>query len=201
MDAKGKKGGKAPTTSFNDNAEAEDGTPLPRVYVGKQEAGKELLSFRRQWSTQQLAVKSQVQAEEEAKANRENVDTESKEVDETKKDEVQNEDETEQKETGNNVEGDDVISKLDNSRDMTIPVNQAPTVNIDEPEGPEYDPLMCSAFRLVAQYARSLSLSSLGGDTVAVPYLWNSIYPQLPNGTPCYNAAGKYCVKLFVGKS
>ena len=29
-------------------------------------------------------------------------------------------------------------------------------------------------------------------------YLWRAIYPKLPNGKPCYNPSGKYCVKLYL---
>ena len=62
-----------------------------------------------------------------------------------------------------------------------------------EDYSPDADPLMCAAFQLISRFAPTV-LSRAG-----CPYLWRAIYPQLPNGGPCYNAAGKYCVKAFVG--
>jgi len=29
-------------------------------------------------------------------------------------------------------------------------------------------------------------------------FLWRAIHPQLPNGKPVYNPAGKYCVRLYL---
>jgi hypothetical protein len=139
---------------FTDASISEDGHLIPRVYIGHQSSCGELLTFRRQWSLQQIAVKAQVEAENEAKSLEKNEE-----------------------------------------KDLHM---RSPVINIIEPEGAEYDPLMCASFRLVGQYAKSFS-SSLGKTADAFPYLWQAIYPQLPNGTPCYNPAGKYAVKLFVG--
>lgn len=189
-DTKGKKGKAA--AGFNDSGLTEDGLPLPRVHIENQDIDG--LKFRRQWSLQQAAVKAQLQEEEEGAAGN--------------------------KESGESVApggADSVVADedhLDQSVDMTLNIpSTAPAVNLNEPEGPEFDPLMCSAFRLVAQFGRSFSnsgkipLNKSQGDGTegalekgGIPFLWNAIYPQLPCGTPCYNPAGKYCVKLFVGE-
>ena len=64
--------------------------------------------------------------------------------------------------------------------------------NLDSQFLREVDPLMCSCFELIRRYSATL-LSNAD-----CPYLWRAIHPQLPDGRPCYNPAGKYCVKLFV---
>jgi hypothetical protein len=56
----------------------------------------------------------------------------------------------------------------------------------------EVDPLMCATFELVRRYSATLLSNP------ECPYLWRAIHPQLPDGRPCYNPAGRYCVKLFV---
>jgi hypothetical protein len=69
--------------------------------------------------------------------------------------------------------------------------------------GPEIDHLMSSVFYIIDRYAPSIisttSSSDSGRDTKTFPFLWNAIYPQTAAGVPCYNPAGKYCVKLFLG--
>ena len=77
----------------------------------------------------------------------------------------------------------------------------------DAPNGPERDPCMCAAFRIVSRFAPSV-LQSLEPSAASTPidassgmqYLWRSIYPRLPSGRPCYNPAGKYCVRLFLAR-
>jgi len=59
---------------------------------------------------------------------------------------------------------------------------------------PERDPLMCAAFRLVAQYAPGV----LKTQKDSFPFLWQAIYPKGPADKPIFNSSGKYCVKLFV---
>jgi hypothetical protein len=193
-----KKGGKdaGAEMELNDNSVTEEGQPLPRVHVGREAAGKALLSFRRHWTLQQVAVRAQQQAEEEAAAQRQ-----------ASSEEAGGSQEGADGSGGNKGSGDTVGGETTTTtghRDSTVmPLSLplAPSINITEPEGPELDPLMCAAFRLVGQYAKSFGAGSLSESTGAVPYLWGAIYPQLPNGTPCYNPAGKYCVKLFVGES
>lgn len=197
--AAGKKKGKdSGSVEFNDNSATEDGQPLPRVFITQPTVtGKDVLSFRRRWSLQQVAVKAQLQAEEEARA------TAQSEVEQsvTSTDEQV---ESGSKKENTTINGGDTIGEGEvlvgrmNSTDITLDLT--PAVDITEPAGAEYDPLMCAAFRLVAQYAKPFSTEPLGETAEAVPFLWKGIYPQLPSGTPCYNPAGKYCVKMFVGK-
>jgi hypothetical protein len=195
--AAGKKKGKdSGSVEFNDNSATEDGQPLPRVFISQPTVtGKDVLSFRRRWSLQQVAVKAQLQAEEEARA------TAQSEVEQsvTSTDEQV---ESGSKKENTTINGGDTIGEGEvgrmNSTDITLDLT--PAVDITEPAGAEYDPLMCAAFRLVAQYAKPFSTEPLGETAEAVPFLWKGIYPQLPSGTPCYNPAGKYCVKMFVGK-
>ena len=219
VDSKGKKGAKTTAAGspggFNDDAVTEEGVPLPRVHVSRQEAGKDLLRFRRQWTLQQVAVQAQLQAEDEAKAQA-LLDTEQNATHEENSEEEKKD--TESTVIGNDNNNDIVATVTD----MTLNI-PPPVVDITEPAGPEGDPLMCAAFRLVAQYARSFSSPSPTvqegegegkekenesangkekekGGAGPVPFLWGAIYPQLPDGTPCYNPAGKYCVKMFVGE-
>jgi hypothetical protein len=199
VETKGKKAAKPVVIEFNDNKVNEEGHALPRVYVGKQSsAGKDVLTFRRQWTLQQVAVKDQMKAEQEAKAlsnddNTNNGDNVDKDTDATT---------TGATGTGTDTGGgaSNGIGGVGESKTAGEVVLEEllPAVNITDPEGPEYDPLMCAAYRLVGQYAKLFSQPV--GSTEAVPFLWKAIYPQLPSGAPCYNPAGKYCVKLFVGE-
>lgn len=66
-------------------------------------------------------------------------------------------------------------------------------VYAESPIGPEIDHLVCDAFRLVSRFATQQQLQGSEQE-----FLWQSIYPKLPNGRPCYNPAGKYIVKLFL---
>lgn len=56
----------------------------------------------------------------------------------------------------------------------------------------EIDPLMCATFELVQRFSATLAANA------ECPFLWRAIYPQLPDGRPCFNPAGRYCVKLFL---
>jgi len=80
-------------------------------------------------------------------------------------------------------------------------------VTTEAPAGPEVDVCMCSVFRLVSRYAPAVMTAAAGEAAATVDegaagnmhYLWRSVYPKLPSGRPCYNPAGKYCVRLFLG--
>ena len=90
-------------------------------------------------------------------------------------------------------------------------------VEAEGPQGGYIDPYMCHAYLLLQQYvplivrqAQANMATSPGqaveevhedNDTRKVldeNYLWRAIYPKLPNGKPCYNPSGKYCVKLYL---
>ena len=62
----------------------------------------------------------------------------------------------------------------------------------EAPSGPFKDPLMCKAFEITQSLYASNEKEGMGH------YLWNSIWPKLPSGRPCYNPRGKYCVKLYL---
>ena len=62
------------------------------------------------------------------------------------------------------------------------------------------DHIMVTVFEFVKRFGTPFFTSKdspliEGGDNME--YLWRSIYPKLSNGKPCYNAAGRYCVRLF----
>ena len=65
------------------------------------------------------------------------------------------------------------------------------------PTGEEVDHLICSAFRKVKGFAPAIIVSH-SDDSLNSNYLWRGIYPKLKSGKPCYNPAGKYCVRLFL---
>jgi hypothetical protein len=60
------------------------------------------------------------------------------------------------------------------------------------------DPLMCAVFTLIDRFAPAIVSKCAETDSNSFPFLWNAVYPQSPSGVPCYNPAGKYCVKLFI---
>jgi hypothetical protein len=61
----------------------------------------------------------------------------------------------------------------------------------------EVDHYLCCALRCVNQFAPAIIVSQ-EQEELRDNYLWRAIYPKLPNGKPCYNPAGKYCVRLFL---
>jgi hypothetical protein len=75
---------------------------------------------------------------------------------------------------------------------VTTPAAGEPPAAEVEEWGSEIDYLMTGTFRLIARYFQSTH------NATNAPFLWRSIYPQLPNGKPVLNKTGKYCVKLFV---
>lgn len=70
----------------------------------------------------------------------------------------------------------------------------APPPPLPSPRGPVRDEVMAQAFACVAQLAPLLARGD-GGD--GAPFLWESIWPQQPNGRPAYNPRGVYVVKLW----
>jgi len=78
---------------------------------------------------------------------------------------------------------------------------KANDVGDEAPRGGLVDPLLVSAFDIVARMGPGV----VGGKDEAAPeegmqYLWRSIYPKLPDSNrPCYNPAGKYYVRLYLG--
>eukprot|EP01035_Chromulina_nebulosa_P033015 gene33015-44172_t len=65
------------------------------------------------------------------------------------------------------------------------------------PTGEEVDHFICSAFRKVKRFAPAIVISH-SDESLNNNYLWRGIYPKLKSGKPCYNPAGKYCVRLFL---
>jgi hypothetical protein len=71
------------------------------------------------------------------------------------------------------------------------------------------DPLVVAALEIIARVGPTLASlpqsASITGDGARAPkcgmqYLWRSIYPKLPGSErPCYNPAGKYGVRLYLG--
>lgn len=74
------------------------------------------------------------------------------------------------------------------------------------------DSAMCSVFEFIAQFAptlykqNDLSTKASVSNTKSIQtinsnlfenYLWRLIYPKIDSGKPCYNASGKYAVKIF----
>lgn len=75
------------------------------------------------------------------------------------------------------------------------------------PAGPEIDPHMCAALRLVVRFAPQVLSAAAAGKpealdntsaTGSMQYLWRAIYPKLASGRPIYNPASKYLVRLFL---
>eukprot|EP01041_Mallomonas_annulata_P000153 gene153-257_t len=74
------------------------------------------------------------------------------------------------------------------------------------------DPLICAAFNLVSRFGpgilesfRDIAAATIGGGGGVMadppfPYLWRAIYPKCRGSErPCFNPAGKYCVRLYLG--
>jgi len=78
---------------------------------------------------------------------------------------------------------------------------KANDVGDEAPRGGVVDALMTAAFDIVSRMGPQV----MAGKDEAAPadgmqYLWRSIYPKLPNSNrPCYNPAGKYFVRLYLG--
>jgi len=69
----------------------------------------------------------------------------------------------------------------------------APPPPAPSPSGPYRDELMTAVFECVAQMEPMLR----GNGDQATPFLWEGIWPQAPNGRPCFNPSGVYVVKLW----
>ena len=169
-ESKGKKNAKT-APELSDRVLDDDGNKLPRVFTGAAYDGERDLKFRCQWTAQQIAVKAQLEAEQQVQQS-----LNSDEKDEQKDD----------------VDNDNLNSKDEEK----VP---SPTIDVLDPKGQEYDSLVCAAFRIVARFSTPQN-SDGDAHADAFPFLWKSIYPQLPDGTPCFNPSGKYCVKMFVGE-
>ena len=92
----------------------------------------------------------------------------------------------------NNENNDIIIEKVDYKKLYEDTLAER-NVYSEIPCGPEIDPILCDAFRIVSRFATQQQSQSDEQE-----FLWRSIYPKLPNGRPCYNPAGKYVVKLFL---
>ena len=94
------------------------------------------------------------------------------------------------------------------------------TCAADGPSSTEVDPFICGAYRIIQRFVPTIlkaHISCLAVVSEAVSgaekgieeerhilddtYLWRAIYPKLPTGKPCYNPAGKYCVRLYLAGS
>lgn len=87
--------------------------------------------------------------------------------------------------------GDKVDDSEKASADSSAPVLE------HSPVGAEIDCYICCALRSVKRFAPAI-IESLGDESFSNNYLWRAIYPKLPSGKPCFNPAGKYCVRLFL---
>jgi hypothetical protein len=197
-------------SSLEDAVTSEDGSPLPRVFIGTDPmAGSEqflshdlVSSFQRMWTSDQLERKK---AMEEAylaslptpqaaapvvveppptsrppPSSRESIRPASKES---------------KKQIPTRAVS--PAMKKAEEEHAAAPVVPPPPTFPELPSGDEIDPFVCHAFRLIARFHPSLCDAHGSGTTP--PFLWRAVYPQLPTGRPCYNKSGKYCVKLFVG--
>eukprot|EP01034_Spumella_vulgaris_P022642 gene22642-28782_t len=84
-------------------------------------------------------------------------------------------------------------------------------MDTESPKGAHIDPYIAAAFNTVLRFSgpiienpQPLAGGSNDQSVASVSdlqnnFLWRAIYPQLPNGKPYYNSAGKYAVKLFLG--
>lgn len=201
-DADGDKKAKKPPKdfAFDDAAFGEDGSALPRIYIGTdptegshQFLSNELhISFQKKWGLDQLQRKaghenhaSDVHADPPHSASGHRPSTGS----------GKDGHRPNSKEVKKNVPSRG--AKKEGGEEVIAPPHSADDTHefSEEPNGDEIDGLVCHVFRLIARFYPSLVDSRAG----APPFLWRAIYPQLPSGKPCYNKAGKYCVKVFVG--
>jgi hypothetical protein len=207
-----KKGSKKAVKEFSleDAVTSEDGSPLPRVFIGTDstESSEQFLShelvclFQKHWTSEQLERKK---ALEEAylatlptpipvvveppppSASGSRHPPSSKESSRPAS-----------KDSKKQVPTRAISPALRKAEEEQAPSVPPPPVFTELPAGDEIDPLVCHAFRLIARFHSSL-FNAPGGGAPAPPFLWRAVFPQLPSGRPCLNKSGKYCVKLFVG--
>mmetsp|Transcript_20842 Transcript_20842/g.29973 ORF Transcript_20842/g.29973 Transcript_20842/m.29973 type:complete len:1324 (+) Transcript_20842:101-4072(+) len=170
---------KAVDIPLEDNAVDEEGRLLPRVYIGSESAAsdptsQEYLSYSIETTFRCMISKNVVENHEPSPTS----------------DEVHNEPPEGECSTGTPVEA-DARNEEENNIEESPEESTEPIIQ----ENAEFDPLMCAAFRLVAQYFQSSLTNSADSDA---PFLWRAIYPQNAAGKPCWNKSGKYCVKLFL---
>lgn len=198
-DLESEKKGKKPTKdfAFDDAAVAEDGSPVPRVYIGSDptegstqfQSNELYTTFQKRWTLDQLHRKaiSEIHVTDhhptETSGHRPSISA-GKDGNRP----VSRDAKKHPPSRGAKKEGEDATIP-------TLSPEHIPPAFAEEPHGDEIDPFMCHVFRLIARFHPSLVDS--GGNTP--PFLWRAIYPQLPSGKPCYNKVGKYCVKVFVG--
>lgn len=87
-------------------------------------------------------------------------------------------------------------SNLPSSYDMAVVEARrqgAPPPPAPSPSGPYRDEVMTAVFECVAQMEPLLR----GNGDQDTPFLWEGIWPQAPNGRPCFNPNGVYVVKLW----
>ncbi len=101
---------------------------------------------------------------------------------------------------------DDLAKKAAALQDSYAEAMESNDVHKEEPAGGLVDPLMVTALQLIGRFGRAIVQSSKcegsseEGAPFGMQYLWRSIYPKLPGSNrPCYNPAGKYGVRLFLG--
>jgi hypothetical protein len=102
---------------------------------------------------------------------------------------------------------DDLTKKVNALEESYANALKAADVSKEEAKGGVVDPLMVSAFQLIARFGPAIVASSNSEAPVTeenpilgMQYLWRNIYPKLPDSTrPCYNPAGKYGVRLYIG--
>ena len=66
------------------------------------------------------------------------------------------------------------------------------TREVQEASAPVIDPFICQAFEITRSFYVCNEKENIN------LFLWNSIWPKLPSGRPCYNPAGKYYVRLYL---
>lgn len=190
-----KKGAPAAGAEMEEAAADETGRPLPRMVLQSgspescattaQEGFAHSTTFCRFWSEEQTARKTELvtlQAEAAQLAGTVAADG----------------------------PADDVAAAAAAATMAVQQLEQAHTAEFwSSPAGPEIDPHMCAALRLVARFSPSVVVNAATrrdppdalDDTSAagsLQYLWRAIYPKLASGRPIYNPASKYLVRLFL---
>ncbi len=191
--AKGKKADPkkgAPAAEITEELEKDEGgRDLPRVFIDDENTsfnGYTLPSrgFKRDWSEEQINRRN-YQNELKASLDMKDVDISGLSEEEINEKKLQ----------------------LQQQYDNEISIRD---VEKEIPNGLERDQYICDAFRLIARLGPSIiqtkseidssaPVNSIPFGTSGMEYLWNAIYPKLPNGRPCYNPNGKYCVRLYLG--